>query len=530
MIYLLSLASVYRAFWLVAIFSLAGCGSSASPDDESSSLQSVADNELVLRLAPYKNDPTQLVFKVCSDSQDAGNCILAFLNSSQEPVVFSPEEVADVQNHEIASLGELVKQNPGITTTVALAASSPAVVYYLNPVTSSRQAALLKELKAAGLASVNGGYELIKAREDVLAPLVSYRFEEGKITIQPPAKLEALLHSQGKDIDYPHIFKQDFVSFFKNKYAAELKAHGVSAEKVLNFPFAHQNSLGFRGEPQIDFDEVVKEYRLKIHGNSLHLGSYNNPVVYYNDMIRDLIHPSVLKEFQAYNNILQPLTRDAPIPIYAASQESRKHNKLEHLRKKDKPNYFKDFLGSDRWKYPEISTMMGTSDPSNLVTPEIFTDPLKPGMAAEAIHRIHEFALLLDPYLSPHALSSLEQEITQKIILPKQQLENAFPKTSQRSILTANQWRFSLKSKAAALFAVVVTGLAAGGIAKVLGIGVDKESDQNVLLTYPSLLQAATDSTSVDSVPAIVDKLGNHLAKTGIDIQYYCLPSGCSKL
>lgn len=509
---------------------LTGCGSAAPPaaDDMSSSLQSVSDSTLVLRLAPYQNDPSQLVFKVCS-SPDTDSCILTFLTSSQEPVVFSPEDVANIQNHELASLGELVKQHPGVTTTVALAASSPAVMYYLNPVTSSRQAGLLKELQVAGLATVNAGYELIKTREDLISSLVTYRYEAGEVVIKPPAKLQALIDSQGKDIDYPHIFKQDFVSFFQSKYDAELKAHNISAEKVLNFPFAHEKSLSFQGKPQINFDEVVKEYRLKIHGNALHVSSFKDPVLYYNNMINDLIHPSVIKEFQAYNNIVQPLTINSFIQIFP----SERHHKRDNIvlpRTSDKPDYFKGFLGSDKWKYPEISTIMGTSDTNSLVGPAVFKDPLKPGMAADAIHRIHEFTMLLDPYLSTNALSSLKQEITQKIILPKQQLQSTFPKAAQRSIPTANHWRFSLKSKTAALFVVVVGGLITGGIAKVLGFGNKETPHQNVLLTYPSLLQTGTDSTSVDSVPAIVDQLGNHLAKTGVDIRYYCLPSGCSKL
>ena len=87
-------------------------------------------------------------------------------------------------------------------------------------------------------------------------------------------------------------------------------------------------------------------------------------------------------------------------------------------------------------------------------------------------------------------------------------------------------------AKRVSVFFVIIAGAFTGaaGAKKVFGIGSSVDKDESIALRHPSLFETGADTSLVESVQGIVVQLGEYLNKSGVDIDYFCVPSGCQLL
>ena len=79
---------------------------------------------------------------------------------------------------------------------------------------------------------------------------------------------------------------------------------------------------------------------------------------------------------------------------------------------------------------------------------------------------------------------------------------------------------------------LVIAGIIGGvaGSQKIFGVGSSVEKEEGIARIHPSLFEASAKTSPVDTVQGIVLQLGEYLNKSGVDIDYYCMPSGCQLL
>ena len=499
---------------LTLIMVLAGCRTlkSGSENQESTALKAVSDSQYILRLAPYKGaDYSQFVFEVCQISSPNDGCAIAFLSSSRQPVVFTAQQIR--QHHETAAeaLAKLVKDNPELAGAGASATAAP-VTYkvgtkMLNPETSLQmKVEVMAMIESQGWKSFEEAQTGINTQKNILAErfgLEIDRFEirhDGTARFVKSKKLSAHLNAQET---FPtHVFKQDFVDFIKNQYRSQLAAHSVTAEEVLRWPTLYTvDKYSDHYKPQLDWDKLVKEYRAKIYAGGL------PPKTSYQSVIDDLIDPTMADEFKKFSNLIQ-VAEDLEAGTLSSFQDALE----KPLTRFDVHNQ-----GVKAWNLKETKST---------------------GHSA-AIH-IRDFAENNIPYdLSKNQVLNniirlnfaIQDHLPNKaaFLSTKKQL-NKLGMTSEQAI---KKWGNNKRLvKRVSVFFVVLAGILAGtsGVKKVFGVGSGVDKEESIALTHPSLFETDADTSPVDTVQGIVVQLGEYLNKMGVDIDYYCMTSGCHLL
>ena len=317
------------------MLSLAGCKTMKSGQEvqkNTSTLKAVSDSQYILRLAPYTSeDSSAFVFEVCQISSPNDGCTIAFLSSARQPVIFTVREIKQHRQSAAEALAKFVKDNAELAGAVG-SAGGAGVAYQVgmkmkDPTYSplGMKAQVMEMIKDQGFSSFGQAQEVIAARKRLLSEQLGIEidriefWDEGDglevMRIQKPAKLEAHLWSQGLYPYASHVYKQDFLDFFANRYATELAANGKTVERVLdNLPMF----LGVKNDlvsenPRIDIAELIKEYRNQLHGRPL-----LDADMKYQRIIEDLIDPSLAEEFKKFSN-LQQVAKD----IYDLSTDRR---------------------------------------------------------------------------------------------------------------------------------------------------------------------------------------------------------------
>ena len=512
---------------LIIALVLAGCKTLKNRPEgqENTTLKAVSDSQYILRLAPYASelDSSAFVFEVCQISSPNDGCTIAFMSSIRQPVVFTVREIDRHRQSVAETMAKFVQDNPELVGAVGSAAGG-TVTYKVGtklkgPDSSIvTKAQVMEMMKEQGFSSFEQAQEVIAARKTLLSEKLGleidkffYHSMEGKeylLTGQfspgggKPAKLEA--HLKAQIIEHPHVYKQDFVDFFKSKYAAELAANNKTAEEVLQWALLYMKDDGSnpKYQPKVDFDKLIDEYRIKV----LRRGKFSSAP--YQGIIEDIMDPSMAEEFQKYSNLRQvavdlelgykdalqdvfdgPLTRfevhKSGIPPFSTNKiKSVAENAVIHLQ------YF-----------------VNHEVPSNVLTNKLLNDTVRLNLALQE-HFPHAAAYrAAKKQISDMGMTSTQ--VVRKLGTGKQRL-----------------------AKRATVFFAVLAGILAGaaGAKQVFGIGSYLDKEEGIALRHPSLFEVGAGTSAVDTVQGIVVQLGEYLNKTGVDIDYYCMPSGCQLL
>ena len=500
---------------LVLAMALTGCKTLkvGSKNQEGTALKAVSDAQHILRLAPYKGaDKSQFVFEICQINSPNDGCAIAFLSSIRKPVIFTIQQINQHRENAAEALAKFVQKNPELVGAVGSAAAAP-VTYKVGTKLATVETSLamkaetLHMIESQGFTSFEEAQEVIAARKKILAEkfgLEVDRFEfwyDDTVRFKKPSKLKAFLDAQ--DTDNSHVFKQDFVDFIKRQYHSELAVNNVTAERMLNWTtLFDKNSYSPQYKPRINWGELVEKYRTKLRGREL-LTSEKN----YQSVIDDLIDPSLTDEFKKYNNLRQ-VAED-----YKAGQRSTFQDAFE------KP--LKRFAVHNRGVNPYTTGRTGSTGSSAVIHIDQFMDhdipyEFKKSKLLDDIVRLN-FAIQ-DHLPNKAAFQAAKTQLDELGMTPGQALK----KWGKNKRLV----------KRVSVFFVVLAGILAGtaGAKKIFGIGSGVDKEESIALQHPSLFEVEADTSPVDTVQGIVVQLGEYLNKSGVDIDYYCMPSGCQLL
>ena len=507
---------------LLMVLSLTGCKTFGEDEsaDQQTSLKAVSDSEHILRLAPYQGKGTEYVFEVCHKASTDQGCPIAFLSSARQPVVFTAEEVYQHRQSAIEAFTKLVAENPELAVAAGSAAAAPAAYQVSTMLTSpstalAERAEVISMLDDQGFKTVKEASDFIGTKDKVMmeqlgVQISDFTFAHQTIAVEGevvtiriqdmPEKLKAHWATQ-PGILHPHVYKQDFVDFLISKYSDQLLAYNKNTKKavasVLHYHDLHSINSTSKYPPKIDFEKLIEEYRMKLHGSLSDAAKTD-----YASITRDIMDPSMADEFRKYNNLRQIF-----LDTRSGTGTSAFHQFLE------------------------------ASSPKFIVDEKIVS-----GLSSleDVLNHMDQFSRYHLPYLS---VSKKQAKLIEDMAKLKHGIKTHFPneaafqkaKNQLRKLdLTPNQAvKKALENKRLAkrvsVVFVVVAGIMAGasGVKNVWGVGDDKGHFESVAHTYPSLFDTDGGTSYVDTVQGIVVQLGEYLNKSGVDIDYYCMPYGC---
>ena len=518
---------------LTIILVLVGCKTlknGTEVQNNTSALKAVSDSQYILRLAPYTSEgDSAFVFEVCQISSPNDGCAIAFLSSIRQPVIFTVREINQHRQSAAEAMAKFVKDNPELAGAVG-SAGGAGVAYQVStklkepviesaslaikPASLAVKAQVIEMIKDQGFSSFEQAQEAIAARRSLLSEKLGieidkaefWELSDGRKVIRTstlePTKLNAHRKAQGL-YDYPHVFKQDFVDFFKNKYGTQMARNKTNAKQVLHYATLYmEDGIEDSNQPKIDFGELVDEYRTQLHGRPLLDADMN-----YQRVIEDLMDPSMAEEFKKYNNLRQ----------VAEDLAAGHKNALQEVFDGPLKRFEVHKMGVSPYNIKDTKSL-GTS----------------------AVIHLRDFVKHDIPW-NLHTNKLLEDTVRLKIALqehlPNKAAYRAAKKQLSEMSMTSAQavkkWGVSKRlAKRASVFFVVLAGILAGtaGAKKVFGIGSIADKDESIALRHPSLFETGTDTSPVESVQGIVVQLGEYLNKSGVDIDYFCMPSGCQLL
>ena len=503
--------------YLVLVMALAGCKTMKNrPEvqENTTALKAVSDSQYILRLAPYtsETDSSAFVFEVCKINSPNDGCAIAFLSSTRQPVIFTVREISRHRQSTAEALAKFVQDNPELVGAISSAAAAP-VTYEVGtkltaPETSfAMKVEVMEMMESQGLKSIKE----LQTRKNMLAErfgleidrIQLFDTDDGKMEIPKQTKLRAFLDSQ--DSFTPHVFKQDFVDFLKAEYSKELLANNTTAEQVLRWP-----SLQGHRFDNMDalWDELVQKYRTKLRDGRALLDSEKS----YQSVIDDLIDPSLTDAFNKYNNLIQVA-------------EDINANRLDALQEALEKPLLTRFEVHKGWK-PFTLRRMGYLQSEN--------------KNSQAISHINVFQnnILPDEITNNRFLQeTVHLNFAIQNHLPNKDAFKAAKKQLDELGMTPGQalkkWGGNKRLvRRVSVFFVMIAGALTGvaGAKKVFGIGSDVNKEEGVALRHPSLFEVDANTSPVDTVQGIVLQLGEYLNKSGVDIDYYCMPAGCQLL
>ena len=554
---------------LTIVLVLAGCKTLTSESQDqgnTATLKAVSDSQYFLRLAPYKgSDSSQLVFEVCQISSPNDGCAIAFLSSIRQPVLFTAREIDQHSESSAKAMAKFVSNNSEFNDEV-LAASGGFVTFQVGARLKGPDFMDIKHLiddrrfneaqealaERKGLLSEKLGLEIDKSHYNAL------KRGDLHLKVPKPAKLEAHLKAHGS------VYKKDFIDFLKAEYSKELIANSKTAEEVLEWASLHSIHSDWDHRPRIDFGMLVREYRKHLHGGIISdIGSNSD----YEKAIDDIMHPAMAKEFEKYNK-LREVADDVVADSIVIGRDS-----LQEVLASPFPLKPSEFLEKGLSYYGTGTKSIGTSAVSHLMdfTQHKFPDEI---LRHKYLRDTAELDLLLYRHLpNTAATKSVTQsttkpttEPTKSVIEPFTFKEPDLPKTASTTPVTKPAKSviepFTFKDpkmnmgkasdpvvekvikggsgkhlakrvkRVPAVFMVIAAVLGgAAGAKKILGVGSSADNnEEGIARTHPSLFKASASTSPVESVQGIVVQLGEYLNKSGVDIDYFCMPSGCHLL
>ena len=509
----LNLRFVWPLYLIFGLLVLSGCktfGEDGSADEQAS-LKAVSDSEHILRLAPYHGDGTEYVFEVCHKSSADQGCPIAFLSSARQPVVFTAEEVYQHHQSAMEAFTKLVAENPELIAAAGSATAAPAA-YKVSTVLTSPSTALAKRAEVISLLDDQGfktakeALDFISTKEKVMMEQLGVRIsdftfahqtlslDEEVVTIRiqdMPEKLKAHWATQ-PGVSHPHVYKQDFIEFLMSKHAGLADTKTVSS--VLHFHILHDIDSNSKYQPKIDFEKLVAEYRTKLHGSLSDAAKTD-----YVSLTRDIMDPSFADDFRKYNNLRQTVLDFSSFNQFLAGSSAKlsvDENIVSGFRG------LEDVLDHmDRFSRYELRYLSVPKKQAKLLED-----------LAKIKHGIKQY------FPNEAALKKAKNQLRKLDLTPNQAVKKGFQNKR-------------LAKRVSVVF-MVVAGIIAGasGAKNVMGIGADKSPMESVAHTYPTLFDTDGGASYVDTVQGIVVQLGEYLNKSGVDIDYYCMPSGCQLL
>ena len=514
---------------------LAGCKTLKNGSEvqkNTSALKAVSDSRYILRLAPYTSeDSSAFIFEVCQISSPNDGCAIAFLSSMRQPVLFTVMEMDQHSESSAKAMAKFVKNKSELNDEV-LAAAGGLVTYQVGlksegfvDIEHLIQDRRLKEAQRAismrkWLLSEKLGLQIDKSHHNA--------YSRGDlIKVAKPAKLEAHLKAHG------HVYRQEFIDFFNAKYSKELIANKTTAEKVLSWALLHaiHKDLGGNNRPQIEFGMLVREYRKHLHGGIISDVSSNSN---YEKAIKDIMHPAMEKEFEKYNKL-----REVADDVIADSKVIGRDSLQEILEFPLKPSEFLQ-NGLPGFGHKSMKSI-GTSAVIHLMNFAGHRFPPKI-LRHKYLRDTAELDFMLHRRLPNTAAT---KSVTKSAVPSTKPVREPFTfkdpeihmgKTSdqvvEKVIKGGSGKHLAKRVKRVPAFFMVIAAVLGGvaGAKKIFGVGSSVDNEEGIASTHPSLFAVSADTSPVESVQGIVVQLGEYLNKSGLDVDYFCMPSGCHLL